>query len=275
MAAGYDLIRRLGKGAFGEVHQATDPSGKTVAVKLVDLIRGRGLLAAVQEAGVLGTLSHPNIVRFIAAFRWRDTVKYALVMEYCVGGDLHHWLARSSGTFDVKGRMEWYKQLSSGLQHIHDTEIVHRDLKPRNILFQVVNKQFIMKIADVGMAAAVWSDDHGDLASYLETFAGTRPFMAPEVFTGSYTKKCDVFSLGLVFACIAEVQCEIMPSGQCLADIVNSPRHKSRYYDLNESAGSLIHYQNAIPEEKDIISRMLLQRHLRYAIGQVVEKLVS
>eukprot|EP00118_Oscarella_pearsei_P014417 m.123322 g.123322 ORF g.123322 m.123322 type:complete len:95 (+) comp37820_c0_seq1:554-838(+) len=79
---------------------------------------------------------------------------------------------------------------------------------------------------------------------------GLSLFMAPEIFTGPYTNKCDVFSIGVVFACIAEMLCQIKPYGDCLADIVNSSV-------LNESAGSYIHYRKATSEEKDIISRML------------------
>eukprot|EP00118_Oscarella_pearsei_P014416 m.123323 g.123323 ORF g.123323 m.123323 type:complete len:77 (+) comp37820_c0_seq1:391-621(+) len=73
--------------------------------------------------------------------------------------------------------MEWYMQISFGLQHIHNMGIVHRDLKPKNILIAHNEEGIpVLKIADVSVAKAAWSDDDGGLASYLSTFVGTQPF---------------------------------------------------------------------------------------------------
>ena len=90
--------------------------------------------------------------------------------------------------------------------------MAHRDLKPDNIL---IDGDGVLKIADVGLAKAVWDINEGiqgsqDISfdSYMTTVV-TRVFMALEVFDGHYLRECDI-SLGLVFACIIEAPLQMM-----------------------------------------------------------------
>jgi serine/threonine protein kinase len=46
-----------------------------------------------QEVQLMGSLSHPNIVRFEEAFE-RPDQSWVIVMEYCEGGDLFGQLSR-------------------------------------------------------------------------------------------------------------------------------------------------------------------------------------
>eukprot|EP00118_Oscarella_pearsei_P017840 m.179493 g.179493 ORF g.179493 m.179493 type:complete len:97 (+) comp39219_c0_seq2:872-1162(+) len=78
--------------------------------------------------------------------------------------------------------------------------------------------------------------------------AGTKSFVAPEVLKGRCSHKSDIFSLGLTFACIAEVQCEVTESGQYLAEIVTGSHENWSMYC--NSAGSLIVYKNAVLQER-------------------------
>ena len=56
------------------------------------------------------------------------------------------------------------------MSHLHDHGLVHRDIKPENIL---VDANGVAKLCDFGMAGR-----HGCRAFG----AGTRPYMAPEIF---------------------------------------------------------------------------------------------
>jgi len=70
-----------------------------------------------------------------------------------------------------------------------------------------------VKIADFGLAreyiALKCADPENEWLTYykqyyMNTFAGTPHWIAPEVFRGHYTQKADVFSLGVIFFAILE-----------------------------------------------------------------------
>lgn len=81
----------------------------------------------------------------------------------------------------------------SAIQYCHDNGIIHRDLKPENILIDDPNsKNFHIKVIDFG--ASVFYDP----SRMLHEKFGTVYYIAPEVLKGSYSNKCDVWSIGVI-----------------------------------------------------------------------------
>ncbi|KAM6521369.1 MAP kinase kinase kinase kinase activity [Fusarium solani] len=68
--------------------------------------------------------------------------------------------------------------------------MIHRDVKPENILFTPLSSgDYLYQLADFGLA---------NMAANAQTYAGTEPYMAPEVCSGSgqpQTAKMDIWSL--------------------------------------------------------------------------------
>ncbi|XP_020194833.1 putative cyclin-dependent kinase F-2 [Aegilops tauschii subsp. strangulata] len=187
----------LGEGSFGAVLKARHRvTGKTVAIKV---LRSNGDLAAANkeiqdEAGFLEACSpNPYVVGSHGLFRDPETYKLCLAMDY-VGPNLHAFLSERPPLPEaiVKGYM-W--QLLTGANKMHGKDrIVHRDIKPQNILVGEGGK--ILKLCDLGLAMS--------LKTYRKPyeFAGTMPYMAPEMLLGKpdYDAGVDVWSLGCVMA---------------------------------------------------------------------------
>ena len=74
------------------------------------------------------------------------------------------------------------------MEYLHNINICHRDLKLENILFiQATNT---VKIIDFGLSKLQ--------CDIMDTKLGTPYYVAPEVIIGSYTMKCDIWSVGVI-----------------------------------------------------------------------------
>jgi serine/threonine protein kinase len=88
-------------------------------------------------------------------------------------------------------------QISLGVEFLHSKGIVHRDINPHNIYISIPNgsKPPTMKVGDFGMRRMI---RHGRFS--LDQVAGTKDFMAPEVFhSNAFTCAMDIYSLACSF----------------------------------------------------------------------------
>ena len=294
---GYDEV--LGEGAFGVVwkgrckEQSSSGEGVEVAVKIIlgeksltDIFLFRSPDSSKRgrkEAELLTDLHHDNIVAIRDYFEFKVsqwTTGLAIVMDYCSGGDLQDRLEelRNQGNcLTVNERLRWYKQLASALEYIHGRGIAHRDLKPENILLDGASN---LIVADVGIAKILCNEITSDRSykhyMYMQTAAGTLPYMAPEVFSEHYTTESDVFSLGLVMFVI----CELIPRPLC-DSIFDDELYLGVHMHLNsavreEKATSLLKLtaQNCRSDEKQLLDDMLqYDYHRRPTAADVVQRI--
>lgn len=188
----YTLRDKLGRGSFGEVWLADNPSDllyQQVAVKLphdedvdIDAIR--------QEAKVWREVSgHPNVVPFIEAKIYDGQI--VIVSEYANGGSLAGRLKQQGGkTQSHNEAVEMLRGILDGLQHLHSRHIVHRDLKPGNILLQ----GNVPRLADFGLSKAITSSQ-----SSSANLKGTIPYMPPEAFQSKRSFQTDIWATGVIF----------------------------------------------------------------------------
>ena len=97
----------------------------------------RGRVLFFEEAKVLSTLKHPNIVEVIGFFTANSTVYMVMTYDYGVTLDklLNDKILTVSGDFISA----LFGSLLAGLAHIHSQQFVHLDIKPSNILVRPGN----------------------------------------------------------------------------------------------------------------------------------------
>ena len=117
-----------------------------------------------------------------------------ILMEYC---ELTLVDAMRTARGDERALWSLFAQCVEGVAYLHAKGVVHRDLKPTNIFVH----GGVVKIGDLGLATRRAPDGPNDVALEApsgSTDVGTFLYSSPEVATGRYSEKCDVYSLGVV-----------------------------------------------------------------------------
>lgn len=190
----FEIKAELGRGGFGRVYRAFDPTmGRMVAIKVLNADGDADLLVRFRnEAVASGGLQHPNIVT-IHDFGEQDGLPY-IVMELVEGEDLQRFIA-SRNAMSLLEKVRVMSQIAAGLGHAHAHGIIHRDVKPANFMLLADRS---VKIMDFGIAL-ISKGTHSRLTPQ-GAMVGTFRYMAPEQFLGSEPDaRSDIFAYGLVF----------------------------------------------------------------------------
>lgn len=187
----YRLLKTIGKGNFAKVKLAKHiPTGKEVAIKIIDKtqLNPSSLQKLFREVRIMKMLDHPNIVKLYQVIETEKTLY--LVMEYASGGEVFDYLV-AHGRMKEKEARAKFRQIVSAVQYCHQKKIIHRDLKAENLL---LDSEMNIKIADFGFS------NEFQPGQKLDTFCGSPPYAAPELFQGKKYDgpEVDVWSLGVI-----------------------------------------------------------------------------
>ncbi|XP_041941418.1 MAP/microtubule affinity-regulating kinase 3a isoform X3 [Alosa sapidissima] len=187
----YRLLKTIGKGNFAKVKLARHIlTGREVAIKIIDKtqLNPTSLQKLFREVRIMKLLNHPNIVKLFEVIETEKTL--FLVMEYASGGEVFDYLV-AHGRMKEKEARAKFRQIVSAVQYCHQKHIVHRDLKAENLL---LDADMNIKIADFGFS------NEFTMGSKLDTFCGSPPYAAPELFQGKKYDgpEVDVWSLGVI-----------------------------------------------------------------------------
>ncbi|MGW8452670.1 serine/threonine-protein kinase [Streptomyces niveus] len=192
------IDRSLGEGAFAEVHRVRHEYLGWQAMKLFKRVASKEeTVRMLDEARLLSTLGHPNIVRVFDAntVRTPEGVRGFFTMEYVAGGSLERLAAAHKSMVPRDLVAEVVTQIASGLAVAHDQDppIVHRDVTMANVLVGYDGTGMRVRVSDFGLAK------RADPFTHLASAQGTYAFMAPEVMRNQgYSCASDVWSVGVI-----------------------------------------------------------------------------
>lgn len=199
----YYIKKSLGSGACGVVHLVYDvKTCKPYAMKHVKKNKiaecSRAKITndpqrVMNEVNIMKGLDHPCVIKMHDIVNKPDCV--FMVLEFMEGGDLLHRIIDNTNLSEQTSKL-FFLQLCHAVKYLHGKDITHRDLKPDNILLLNNDEETLLKVSDFGLSKFVQKD------SVLRTLCGTPLYVAPEVLLtggrGSYTRKVDIWSLGVV-----------------------------------------------------------------------------
>ncbi|KAM9323612.1 rho-associated protein kinase 1 isoform 2-T2 [Pholidichthys leucotaenia] len=194
-AEDYEVVKVIGRGAFGEVqlvrHKATS---KVYAMKLLskfEMIKRSDSAFFWEERDIMAFANSSWVVQLFFAFQ--DDRYLYMVMEYMPGGDLVNLMSN----YDVpeKWARFYTAEVVLALDGIHSMGFIHRDVKPDNML---LDKAGHLKLADFGTCMKMNKDG----MVRCDTAVGTPDYISPEVLKsqggdGYYGRECDWWSVGV------------------------------------------------------------------------------
>ncbi len=191
----FKIIRKVGKGGFGEVFLAEDMVVKDqMILKFLHsrLSEDQNMIQRfIQELRYARKVTHENVIRIYEFITFGNL--FAISMEYFPGHSLADELAAHKALATKRG-LKLILGMCNGMAAAQAVNVVHRDLKPANIL---VGDGDAVKIVDYGLAAAATNTD----ATLTKTglLIGTPTYMSPERARGKPTdSRADIYSLGVI-----------------------------------------------------------------------------
>lgn len=183
----------------------------------------------INEARTLNNLRHENIVVVHDVFQENNTAYYT--MDYVKGLTLFDFVQekrkQTNTNLSPDTILEWIKQLSNGLNYIHDRKVLHADISPMNIL---VNEHEQLILIDFGQA---FHYDENGMTKKMPVLAHTRGYTAPEMGDEEsmiqFHPQTDLFSFAaVIYYCLTgEHPKDLLPGDTCYEKPnINSSKEK-------------------------------------------------
>ncbi|EAQ93052.1 hypothetical protein CHGG_01287 [Chaetomium globosum CBS 148.51] len=290
----WELLEKMGDGAFSNVYRARDREGDAgeVAIKVVRKFEMNSMQRAniLKEVQIMRQTDHPNIISLIDFAESRQY--YYIILELAPGGELFHQIVRLTYFSEDLSR-HVITQVANALEYLHEERgIVHRDIKPENILFspipftpaknpkpkqpgdedKVDEGEFIkgvggggigqIKIADFGLSKIVWDNQ-------TMTPCGTVGYTAPEIVKDErYSKSVDMWAMGCV---LYTLLCGFPPFYDESIEVLTEKVAKGQYTflspwwdDISKSAQDLISHLLCVdPDKRYTIKEFLAHPWIR------------
>lgn len=211
----FKLLRLLGRGGSGEVYLAHDPNlDRDVALKLGrpdrTMIEER-LKTATEEARILASLRHPNIVTVFGAGCHDSRIGFW--MDHIDGSDYAAFV-KAQGSLSAEEAIRVGMDVCRALSQVHGQGLLHRDIKAHNVFREKGGRTVLMDFGT--MAFQKKCEEEGK-----ENISGTPQYMPPEILDGAEaTPAYDIYSLGVLLFYL--LSGELPVPGESVSEVMTS-----------------------------------------------------
>ena len=189
---GYQLVRKLGSGGYGEVWEADAPGGLKKAIKFVygyhDEKRAQAELKSLDR---IKQARHPFLLSLERIEIFQSQLIIVSELADCSLADIFDDRIREGLSGIPREELLEYMSNSAGaLDYLSEKfSLQHLDVKPENLL--IVSEH--AKVADFGLVKSIQDAKHSLMSGMTPAYA------APELFDGQPGEKSDQYSLAIVY----------------------------------------------------------------------------
>lgn len=192
----YVIKDSLGTGGMGSVYLAENKfiKGNKVAIKVInsDMANDYTRSRLREEAEILTSLNHPNIVKFIN-YHIDDSGAMFLIMQYAEGTRLDKYIREVTGLIVEDKIGPLFEPILDAIEYAHKHNVLHRDIKPSNI---IISPEGVPMVLDFGISSIM--NESGELGDN-RIIVGTLPYMCPELIKcETVDRRSDIYSLGVM-----------------------------------------------------------------------------
>jgi serine/threonine protein kinase len=185
---GYQLVRRIKAGAFGEVWSALAPGGIKAAVK-VHYRPMDDTAPELKALHLIKNLNHPYLLKIHAWWVAEGRLHVAMELaDNSLRSRLRKGRPKGPSSIPLAALSMYVREAAEALDYMHGKGLIHRNITPENILLV----QSHVKIGDFSLVC--------DAATPGDATAGAIAYMAPECFRAEVAPQSDQYSLAVTYA---------------------------------------------------------------------------
>ncbi len=201
----YNIIRKLGSGATGDVYLVEHEDLKTqYALKLLseEVSSNHEFVERfICEAQILEQFSNKGTARLMD-FGKNSDGRYYMTTDFCKGITLSHYIEQYA-PIKYPTALKIIVDILDVLKDAHKEGIIHRDIKSDNIIInydEKTNNYTELKILDFGIAKIKQNIALKDTRTVNGFAFGTPQYMAPEQAAGekNIDHRIDLYSTGII-----------------------------------------------------------------------------
>ncbi|CAD5220027.1 unnamed protein product [Bursaphelenchus xylophilus] len=259
------ILKMIGSGGFGQIYEAVDKQGVTMAVKAGERNTKNAPRMVLEQFLLQRVSSHKNFPQF---FRSGSTDNINFICMELLGPNLHELRKlREDKRFSPNTAFQVACQVTDALRVLHNGGYIHRDVKPSNMCVSLQEPKTVV-LVDFGLSRR-YLQPNGDLRQFREYagFRGTARYVSPRVHEHQEHTVWDDF-WGLCYSMIEMIDGQLPWRNQ--SDHKALYQMKMQYIKYIECRGStcirqLLHYlKNA--KATDRVDYNRFKKFMKHAI---------